>query len=67
MLAAEQIAWETGLALLTLDTNTKGITVSLYSSLGWQVSGEIPEFAQSVNGDLESTTIMFKLKPENEV
>lgn len=67
MLAAEQIAWETGLTLLTLDTNTKGITVSLYSSLGWRVSGEIPEFAQSVNGDLESTTIMYKLKPENEV
>ncbi|SPY77129.1 GNAT family N-acetyltransferase [Providencia rustigianii] len=67
MLEAEQIAWESGLTFLTLDTNTKGITVSLYSSLGWQVSGEIPEFAQSVNGDLESTTIMFKLKPKNEV
>ncbi len=67
MLAAEQIAWELGLSLLTLDTNTKGVTVSLYSSLGWQVSGEIPAFAQSVNGELESTTIMFKLRPENKV
>lgn len=67
MLKAEQIAWESGLTLLTLDTNTKGITVSLYRSLGWLVSGEIPEFAQSVNGELESTTIMFKLKPEHEV
>ncbi|MEX0425489.1 GNAT family N-acetyltransferase [Providencia rettgeri] len=67
MLEAEQIAWGSGLTLLTLDTNTRGITVSLYRSLGWQVSGEIPNFAQSVNGDLESTTIMFKLKPENEV
>ncbi|CAK7068201.1 MULTISPECIES: GNAT family N-acetyltransferase [Providencia] len=67
MLAAEQIAWETGLTLLTLDTNTKGITVSLYTSLGWQVSGEIPEFAQSIHGDLESTTIMFKLNPESKV
>lgn len=67
MLEAEQIAWGSGLTLLTLDTNTKGKTVSLYRSLGWQVSGEIPEFAQSVNGELESTTIMFKLKPEHEV
>ncbi|HEM8139945.1 TPA: GNAT family N-acetyltransferase [Providencia rettgeri] len=67
MLEAEQIAWELGLSLLTLDTNTKGVTVSLYSSLGWQVSGEIPAFAQSVNGELESTTIMFKLRPENKV
>ncbi len=67
MLEAEQVAWESGLTLLTLDTNTKGITVSLYSSLGWQISGEIPQFAKSVNGDLESTTIMFRFKPEHEV
>ncbi|MDD9340572.1 MAG: GNAT family N-acetyltransferase [Providencia heimbachae] len=66
MLKAEQIAWESGLTLLTLDANTKGITVDFYCSLGWLVSGEIPEFAQSVNGSLESTTIMFKLKPKME-
>ncbi|WP_369308140.1 GNAT family N-acetyltransferase [Providencia rettgeri] len=67
MSEVEQVAWSLGLTLLTLDTNTKGITVSLYRSLGWLVSGEIPEFAQSVNGALESTTIMFKLKPESVV
>lgn len=65
MQEAEQVAWNLGLRLLTLDTNTKGITVSLYNSLGWQISGEIPDFAQSVGGILESTTIMFKRKPEN--
>ncbi|HEJ9660543.1 TPA: GNAT family N-acetyltransferase [Proteus mirabilis] len=65
MSEVEQLAWRLGLTLLTLDTNIKGITVSLYRSLGWQVSGEIPEFAQTVNGELEATTIMFKLKPES--
>ncbi len=43
----------------------KGMTVSLYRFLGWQVSGEIPEFAQAVDGKFEATTIMFKLKPES--
>ncbi len=41
------------------------MTVSLYRFLGWQVSGEIPEFAQAVDGKFEATTIMFKLKPES--
>ena len=63
MSRVEQIAWESGLTLLTLDTVTKGMTVNLYRSLGWQVSGEIPQFALSVNGNLESTTLMFKLRP----
>lgn len=65
MQKAEQIAWERGITLLTLDTITKGMTVSLYRFLGWQVSGEIPEFAQAVDGKFEATTIMFKLKPES--
>ena len=65
MSEVEQLAWRLGLTLLTLDTNTKGITVSLYRSLGWQVSGEIPGFAQAVDGKFEATTIMFKLKPES--
>ncbi|HHR5954338.1 TPA: GNAT family N-acetyltransferase [Providencia alcalifaciens] len=63
MSRVEQIAWESGLTLLTLDTVTKGMTVNLYRSLGWQISGEIPQFALSVNGNLESTTLMFKLRP----
>lgn len=66
MQEAEQVAWDSGLRLLTLDTNTNGIMVSLYHSLGWQISGEIPEFAQSVDGILESTTIMFKRNPKIE-
>lgn len=60
MCQAEQRAWQAGRSLLVLDTRSGDIAESLYHELGWQVAGQIPAYARSTAGELDSTTVMYK-------
>jgi GNAT superfamily N-acetyltransferase len=60
MLAVESAAREAGRRLLVLDTVTGGEAERLYSKLGWQRVGEIPDFALWPDGRLCSTTVFYK-------
>jgi ribosomal protein S18 acetylase RimI-like enzyme len=62
MLALEDVARASGRTLLTLDTVTGGNAEGLYRSLGYVTVGVIPGYALPPrSGDLESTTIMYKV------
>ncbi len=61
MKLAEQHAWDKGITLLVLDTRSGDVASQLYLSLGWQVAGEIPAYAESIEGRLDATTYMYKL------
>jgi len=61
MKQAEQHAWDKGITLLVLDTRSGDVASQLYLSLGWQVAGEIPAYAESIEGRLDATTYMYKL------
>jgi GNAT superfamily N-acetyltransferase len=61
MLAAEAAARAAGRRLLVLDTVTGGDAERLYTTLGWQRVGEIPNFALWPAGGLCSTTVFYKL------
>lgn len=64
MVAAEALADERGRTLLNLDTVTDGPAAKLYESLGWTLSGVIPEFAYTPHGGLTGTSIYYKrLRP----
>lgn len=60
MRAAEDKARELGKTLLTLDTVTGSEGERLYRSLGWQVAGEIPDFAMWPDGRLCPTTYLYR-------
>ena len=60
MQRAEQAAWEKSLSLLVLDTRCGDPATALYLSLGWQIAGEIPDYAQSTLGAFDATTLMYK-------
>lgn len=60
MIRAERRAWALGKTLLVLDTRSGDVASQLYLSLGWQIAGSIPCYAESIKGELEATTIMFK-------
>ncbi|RCK43840.1 GNAT family N-acetyltransferase [Thalassospira profundimaris] len=61
MLAAEDRARELGRSLLTLDTRTGDSAERLYTSLGFETAGVIPDYARDPFSDkLSATTIMFK-------
>lgn len=62
LLLAEQRAAALGKTLLVLDTRTGDVATRLYLASGWQVAGTIPDYAQSIQGELESTTVMFKTR-----
>ena len=57
--AAERLARERGKSLLTLDTATPEAD-RLYRRHGWQLSGEIPEYALFPDGTPCATRIYFK-------
>ena len=61
MEAVEAEAWRRGLSLLILDTRTDDPSQRLYEKLGWQLAGVIPEFARGTNGELQPTSLMYKL------
>lgn len=60
VLAAEAQAMDLGKRLLVLDTNTDSTAQALYTRLGWQVCGVMPDYAEQADGRLGATTWMFK-------
>lgn len=63
MRAAEAEARAAGKSLLTLDTVSGSEGERLYRSLGWQVAGEIPDFAMWPDGRLCPTTYLYRRVP----
>ncbi|MGK3140752.1 N-acetyltransferase family protein [Pantoea sp. C2G6] len=61
MLRAEQRAAALGKTLLVLDTRRGDVASDLYRALGWQVAGSIPFYAESTTGELDATTILYKV------
>lgn len=61
MVAIELVARSAGKTLLVLDTISGGAAEGLYTSLGYQISGQIPAYAMSTDGELEPTTVMYKI------
>lgn len=60
MIAAEALAAERGRTLLNLDTATEGGAAPLYESLGWTLSGTIPDYALKPLGGLTGAAIYYK-------
>lgn len=60
MKTIELAAASAGKSLLVLDTVTGGDAEQLYTKLGWQLSGHIPDYALWPNGGLCSTSIFYK-------
>lgn len=60
MQSIEKLAKSENKSLLILDTVTDSEAQGLYHSLGYEVSGVIPDYAMSTKGVLESTTVMYK-------
>lgn len=60
MRAAEALAHEKGKTLLVLDTVTGGDAERLYTRLGWQRVGVIPDYALWPQGGYCATTVFYK-------
>lgn len=60
MQAAEQCARGAGKSLLVLDTATGGGAEGLYERLGWQLCGQVPNYALWPSGGLCAATIFYK-------
>lgn len=61
MLALEAQALSQGRTTLVLDTRAGDPSERLYASLGYQRVGEIPRYARSASGQLDSTAFFYKL------
>lgn len=61
MLALESHALAEGRTTLVLDTRAGDPSERLYASLGYQRVGEIPRYARSASGRLDSTAFFYKL------
>lgn len=61
MQRADRRARAQGKTLLVLDTRSGDVASDLYRSLGWQVAGSIPCYAESIAGVLDATTYMYKV------
>ena len=61
MRAAEVAAREAGKTVLVLDTVTGSDAERLYTGLGWQRCGVIPDYALLPRGGLCSTTVFYRL------
>lgn len=59
MLAVEEQARQAGRSLLILDTAGDEAR-RLYLELGWQIAGDIPDFAIGAGGRLLATTFMYR-------
>ena len=64
MTRVESFARARGLTLLVLDTEAKSPAEALYSGLGWQRVGEIPDYAGKPDGTLIATAVYYKLLGE---
>ncbi|MBC7005473.1 GNAT family N-acetyltransferase [Photobacterium sp. BZF1] len=60
MATAEKAAVKLGRSLLVLDTRKGDVASRLYSAMGFQFAGEIPEFAISSTGALDATLLFYK-------
>ena len=61
MCALEEEAHRLGRTLITLDTRTGDNAEPLYSALGYETAGIIPDYARDVRENrLDATTLMFK-------
>ncbi|MFD1802922.1 GNAT family N-acetyltransferase [Mixta tenebrionis] len=60
MQRAEQYVKQAGRSLMVLDTRSGDIASLLYLSLGWEIAGAIPYYAQSPAGAMDATTVMYK-------
>jgi len=60
MARMESFARTHGLTLLVLDTEAGSGAEALYSSLGWQRVGEIPDYAGKPDGRLIATAVYYK-------
>ena len=58
--AAEQVARQHRRSLIVLDTATDGGAARLYEKLGFQLAGEIPDYAFKPHGGLTGTLIYWK-------
>ena len=56
----EELARDCGRNVLVLDTVTASPADRLYTQLGWQRVGEIPDFALLAHGGLAPTTVFYK-------
>ncbi|HVJ54981.1 MAG TPA: GNAT family N-acetyltransferase [Aliidongia sp.] len=61
MMRAEETARQAARSLLVLDTRTGDKAEPLYRSLGFALVGVVPAYARSIEGVLESTSVMYKL------
>lgn len=57
----ESHAKQAGKTLLVLDTVTHSAGWRLYQRCGWQIAGDIPNYALLPQGGLVATTYMYKL------
>ena len=60
---AEASAWERGLRLLLLDTETDSPAQPFYVARGWRVVGVIEDYAATPYGDPAATTILELRRP----
>jgi ribosomal protein S18 acetylase RimI-like enzyme len=60
MRAAEEMAVERGRTLLVLDTAVDGGAAGLYEGLGYNLVGEIPDYALKPHGGLTGTLVYWK-------
>lgn len=61
MNTALQLARDLGKDLVTLDTRSGDAAQALYSALGFEVAGEIPDYALNTDGQtFHATTYMYK-------
>jgi ribosomal protein S18 acetylase RimI-like enzyme len=56
----ERLTFAAGKTVMVLDTETNQAASRLYSKLGWQVAGHIPDYALLPHGGLCSTTYFYK-------
>jgi GNAT superfamily N-acetyltransferase len=56
----ERLTFAAGKTVMVLDTETDQAASRLYSKLGWQVAGHIPDYALLPQGGLCSTTYFYK-------
>jgi acetyltransferase len=61
MMAIEAEAGRAGRPTLVLDTRLDDAGEALYTSLGYQRAGVIPQYARSADGTLHATVLMYKL------
>lgn len=59
--ALEERARQLGRTTLVLDTRQGDVAEPLYQSVGYQMAGTIPDFAESADGTLHATVVYYKL------